>query len=381
MKVLLASTSNESFSGAAKCLIDLAKRLKEKNHDVFITIPKPGGDIYEILHSLNISVVIMREYQCWYIDLSSKESSLSQLLKRILNCLTVLRCRAYIRKNKFDVVHVNALTAYVVGLAAEKEKVPVVWHIREFMEEDLGISFYDQEFSKSILNKSSQIIGISDSICSKWKRCLNAPIVRIYDGVDPNNYFTQEKESHEGINVILYGRVAEGKGQAFYIEGAIKAADRLKAKCHFYIAGRIEDEAYFKKCTHMIETAKLDQYISYIGEIADVKDMLKDKDVVCVCSKNEGFGRVTVESQMAGCIVLGANTGATSEIIKNGINGFLYENNNLDDFADKLCYIVDNLNSAEKVAMVGQKEAIAKYSIDTNVENIISVYKRLNDER
>ena len=187
--------------------------------------------------------------------------------------------------------------------------------------------------------------------------------------------------SHERVNVILYGRVAEGKGQAFYIEGAIKAAGRLKTKCHFYFAGKIEDEDYFKKCIHMIESAKLNQYISYIGEIADVKDMLSDKDIVCVCSKSEGFGRVTVESQMAGCIVLGADTGATTEIIKDGINGYLYENNNVDNFAGRLCYIVENLESAKEVAIVGQKEAIAKYSIDMNVENIISVYKRLQGGR
>ena len=44
-----------------------------------------------------------------------------------------------------------------------------------------------------------------------------------------------------------------------------------------------------------------------------------------MCSKNEAMGRVTVEALFNGCPVIGYDGGGTPEIIKDGINGFLFK--------------------------------------------------------
>ena len=48
-------------------------------------------------------------------------------------------------------------------------------------------------------------------------------------------------------------------------------------------------------------------------------------DIFIMNSKAEGFGRVTVEAMLAGCLVLGRRTGGTLEIIDNAKNGILYD--------------------------------------------------------
>lgn len=40
------------------------------------------------------------------------------------------------RSRDIDIVHINTSWTYVGALAAKKAKIPFIWHIREFLEED-----------------------------------------------------------------------------------------------------------------------------------------------------------------------------------------------------------------------------------------------------
>ena len=70
MKILLVATSTEDFSGASKCLIELASSLIHQGHEVVVSIPKAEGPIQIALREKSIPFVVMREYQCWYKEKS-----------------------------------------------------------------------------------------------------------------------------------------------------------------------------------------------------------------------------------------------------------------------------------------------------------------------
>lgn len=55
-----------------------------------------------------------------------------------------------------------------------------------------------------------------------------------------------------------------------------------------------------------------------------MKSLRKTVDFEVMCSKFEAFGRVTVEALRSGKLFIGANTGATSEIVEDGITGYVY---------------------------------------------------------
>lgn len=201
MKILLAATSTEDFSGASKCLLELASSLTRHGQEVVVSLPKVGGSIETALSEKNIPFVVMREYQCWYKEKNETPSPITTALKRVMNKITVAKCRKYLRIERFDIVHVNALTAYVVGKAAILENIPVVWHIREFMEEDLGISFVSREYSLELLNRATQFIAISQPICNKWSAQLQAPVTVVHDGVPVKDYYVDNNTVHETVKV------------------------------------------------------------------------------------------------------------------------------------------------------------------------------------
>lgn len=377
MKILLASTSSDISSGAVRCLLELSMSLIKRNINVLVTIPR-HGNIEDELKKRKIPYRYVHEYHSWYT--SEKHKGNNFFLKRILNYKAFIQMRYLLVKEEIDIVHENALTAYVAAWAAESLNIPVVWHIREFMEEDLKISFYNQKYSINKIDKSSQIVSISRSVADKWNKVFSTPMTVIYDGIPISDYFVENKNKDQNIvNIIIYGRIATPKGQLFFFQGMYKVLKKLhkSSKINIYWAGSIEDNEYYDLIISFINKSDLNNNVEYLGEISNVKEVLKNMDVVAVCSKQEGFGRVTVESMLAECVVLGADTGATREIIRDGENGFLYKQGDIDDFVDKMTYIIENIRSIRLLGKRAKCEAVSKYSIDKNVEKIIEVYNNL----
>ena len=90
------------------------------------------------------------------------------------------------------------------------------------MDEDLGISFYDLEFTKKLVNKSDALIAISKAVRDKWSNVFDASISVIADGLPINSFyipFSEKQVMNHTINVLIYGRIVRGKGQLFFFQG------------------------------------------------------------------------------------------------------------------------------------------------------------------
>lgn len=375
MNILLASTNSNIASGATRCLVELAQNLKSHGINVLVTIPR-HGNIEKLLKRKGIRYAYIHEFQSWYLTNKGTENHMH--IKRLLNIFSFFKMRRLLKKEKIDIVHENAITAYVAAWAAQSLDIPVVWHIREFMNEDLNISFFDQKYSLNKINKATSVIAISEAVKKKWDPFIKPHIEVINDGIPIENYFIPFRKSDlKQINIILYGRIVPGKGQLFYFKGVKKLIDLNTRNIHVFWAGKIEDINYYKKINGYIIDNHLDNYVTYLGEISNIKKILKNMDIVAVCSKKEAFGRVTVEGMLAGCIVIGAKSGATGEIIQDKVTGYLYDSDNVNSFVNVLDSIISNFNKSKTIAKNGQKYAKNNFSIKVNAANIITVYQKI----
>lgn len=376
MKVLLASTNSEMFSGASKCLIELAKKLVDHKIGVVVVLSRSGMLEHE-LKKANIKYYIIKEYQSWYID-QGMENKYARI-KRMANLLTVRKIKQIIKYEHIDLVHENASTAYAAALAAEESHIPVVWHLREFMEEDLGITFFDSKYSEKIMNRATRAIAISQAVKDKWTQRLHIPIQVIHDGLPIENYYIERKfKHHERLNILIYGRIVPQKGQLFFFQAMAEYAKLYgNNRIHCSWAGLIEDKSYYNSIIAFQHENSMESYCEFLGEVSNIKSILWNTDIVAVCSEMEGFGRVTVESMLAGTIVIGADTGATKELIKDGENGYLYKNHNIESFISKLHWIVENQEGARLSAKRGQASAIEEYSLEHDVEQVIELYRTI----
>lgn len=89
------------------------------------------------------------------------------------------------------------------------------------------------------------------------------------------------------------------------------------------------------------------------------------------------MGRVTVESMLAGIIVVGAASGATTELIMDGETGYLYEPGNCTDLADKIEYIVHHPKKRREIEIRAKESAKVKFDSIFINEQIRTLYKEL----
>lgn len=373
MKVMYITHYNELY-GANKSLLGLIKELYKYNVQPIVVCPKKGPLIEE-LTNLNIEYMIV-PFKPWVGENNNK---LKSMVKHLFNLYIAYRLKRIIKNKKIDIIHTNSSATNVGGLAAKMTKTKHIWHIREFLEEDYGLNFdLGRKKSISFINEvSDKVIFISNQLLKKYdKEIQNEKKIIIYNGIKPptkdlNNYIKNKKNE---MNILIVGILTKQKGQ----EEAILAIEHLNRvnglSCKLNIVG---DGPYYHKLKELVEKHKLEEIVTFWGYQEDVDTFYKKNDLLLMCSKSEAFGRTTIEAMLFGLPVIGANSGATSEIITDGKTGLLYKSGNFIDLANKVEILFNDRKFLSQLAIAGRENALMQFTSEKNAENIFSIYQQL----
>ena len=176
-------------------------------------------------------------------------------------------------------------------------------------------------------------------------------------------------KNNENI-ITLPGRLTAWKGQYIFLE-AIKIL-KNKPNIKYLIVGK-GHKSFQSNLEKFIDTNKLNVIID--TDCSDIPALYQISDIILSTSiDNETFGRVAVEGQASGKIVIATNIGGSNETIIDNKTGILIEPNNPIILAETINRILD-----KKIIL--KKEKIIENSIKFNNEefsrNIISLYKQL----
>ncbi|MBO8158217.1 glycosyltransferase family 4 protein [Thermosyntropha sp.] len=248
---------------------------------------------------------------------------------------------------KFDLIHNHY--DFLPLTFSRLVKTPVLTTIHGFSSDKI-LPVYQK------YNKNTYYVSISNAD----RRPELEYIATIYHGIDLNEFTFVEKP---GKYLVYLGRIHKDKGTTEAIQIARITGMKL------YIAGIIQDENYFE--------ANVKPYIDnrnivYLGSIDPYKrNILLGNAYALIHTINfaEPFGLSVVESMACGTPVIAFNRGSMSEVIKDGITGFLV--NNIDEAVDKLKYI-SCLNRAD-----ARKWVEEKFSQNRMVEDYIKVYEKI----
>lgn len=377
MNVLYIATY-EGLSGASYSLIGMIKELRKIGINPLVVLLK-DGKLRPKLEENNIPYIIIRGYP-WVIA-ENKRNNLKNkvfwMIKRIINCIADRKISKVIRYNKIDIVHINAFTASVGLKAAHKNNIPCIWHIREFVEEDLKKVFWNKNRAIKYLATADQSIAISKSVYEKFKKQSPSSNIKVvYNGVLNKDYQEARKNKifeETPIKILISGRIDPGKGH----EELIDALQQLVAKgvnVRLRVAGvsqSKEYEAYIKK---KVNNLNLEQNITFLGFRNDLPDLYKDSDITVVASKAEAFGRVTVEAMMAGSLVIGADTAGTKELIQQDY-GLLYKQGDSTDLVNKILYALEHKDEMRIIANTARNYALQYYTAERNAQEIFELYE------
>jgi len=381
---LLYFTHEREYGGSSRALISLLKELKkDKNNNIYVVVPFKDAKIIKELEKLNIKVIICF-YSWWQIPIHT--SRIKKLLFKIAYLFNYFSEKTLINKIKelnIDIIHSNTSVIDIGAKVANKLKIPHVWHFREFRDNNLSFIKDEKKSYKYIEQFGGNIIYISKAIENFYKQHIRKIKTKlIYDGVS-DDFIVKDKEykeNYDNIKFLLAGTLQKSKGQHLAVEAVGVLKEEGYKNIKLYLAGG-DSFKFSEYLNTLIEKYDIEENVEYLGFVDDIKELRRKVDVELLCSESEAFGLVTVEGMMAGNLMIGSNSGATTEIIEDTVTGYLYKCNDIKDLANKMKEVINNSEIIKEIGIKGQKDAIERFSSKKNALVVLEYYNKILKEQ
>ena len=381
MRILFISHYDNLY-GANRALLSLMLGLKrEGRHEPLLVIPAEGEMTRQLAEAgIEYYVCGVTQWQAIYREPVSFTLKKHKRVKQIEAELADLY--EHFKGKNIDLIHSNSSVIGHGAMLAEKLGCRHVWHIREFAREHYGMRyFYPQDVVDKYYNAADKLILISAALKEHYDKLYpSAKTVRIYDGVDIQDIPEADcgNESDKSPCTFVYtGYLFPKKRQLDVLKAVAELKKEGVSGFKVILAGN-GDEAYTKKLEDFITANDLKEE-ELKGFVEDVPGLLKSCDVGVIASEYEGFGLVTVEYMLNSMPVIGYKSGATPEIVEDGVSGILYEDiNGLKEAMKKL---MSDAALRRNMGAKGYARARECFTAAANVKAVSALFDEMENER
>jgi len=284
--------------------------------------------------------------------------------------------RNFISKHNIDIIHTYSIFPDTYNIVSLREKyelpIKIIPRIAGFYwrkQCNANPNLKDQ--IESTLNKVDSLNFLSESL----RKLFFAEIEKINCSVS-NNYFIQDigynssnfqkqwkKPNKTNIRITMVGRLSHPKRQDLLIQ----ALSHIDSKnFELYLIGEGVNKSYLKKIS---EEYSLGSKVFFIGHIDQdaIQDYLINSDLFCFATEYEGVPKSLLEAMAIGLPVLASDVNPITDIITEGVNGFLVPNDS-KCWAVKIQDLLNTSNSRlEKISNKARYTVKDKYNPDTNI--------------
>jgi glycosyltransferase involved in cell wall biosynthesis len=299
-----------------------------------------------------------------------------------------------------DVIHLQG--HFTINRAmlkvAQEEGYPVV-ATNHFMPDNLThylpfpkkiIGWVDEfmwsDFAK-VFNKVPFITTPTEIAADIIRPLLSVPVISITNGIDlekfnPKNngeYMRKRFGIPKNKPVLLYlGRLEAEKHVEQIIEASAKAMKQ--ADFSLVIGGKGFENINLQK---LAKKLKIDNKTFFTGFIPDedLPYFYKISDCFANACPFELQCLAIMEAMATGIPIIAVNAGALPHLVKNGINGTLFEFGDISTLVKQIIYIMSHKEKRQKMGLASL-HLIKTHSIKIMVEKYLAVYKQsINDKK
>lgn len=313
MKKIAITIADLDLGGGQRVAINLANTLA-KNHDVSIVIFHDEEIHYKTpgkLFNLNCP------------DKSNLVAKVYNVFKR------AYKLRQLIKKEKFDYVYGFMETAnFPTAMVFPDAALSVHCNPRE-------LSFFEALLAKLTYPRAKNIIAVSEDVADILRTDFGLKKVsRIYNPVDVEDILSQVEVPFQYPKpyIVALGRFHEVKRYDLLIDAY--AMSEMHNDCDLVIVGdgelRPELEAQAKRL-------RIEDKVLFVGTQGNPFPYLAGAKFLTLSSRTEAFPMVLIEALALQCPVVATDcpTGPR-EIVRDGENGLLVDNENVEAFSKAL---------------------------------------------
>ena len=326
---ILYPFTGKTFGGSHVSVINMVKKLDKKLFHPIIFLHKKGK-ILEVLKKEKIEFIYDEN-----INLVESNNFIQFFIFSLKN---YFKMTDIFKTNDIDIVHSND------GLIHATWNIPVllsgkkfVWHMRS------------RDNSRRLIIYSifaNQILSVSN-YCKKNLPPLLNKKVRVI-----KNFFSHDLiKKPEITNKKIIAYVANYKQQKrpeLFFKIANEVFNSNIKNINFYIFGTYSNNDK-NKLLRLINKESCKNKISFMGLKFPMGPWIRKSTLTLSLGKNEGFGRVLIESMLNKSLVIATSGGAHEEIIKNGYNGIIVNGLDPKDISKKILFYLENQKKMKKI--------------------------------
>ncbi|MCH9038737.1 MAG: glycosyltransferase family 4 protein [Chloroflexi bacterium] len=383
-KILQVATSGITFKAL---LLPLVDRLEAEGYEVHITCSD----------SKQTRELVDRGYRVTPILIERKIAPIS-------NLKSLWRLYRFMRRERFDAVHVHTPIAAVVGrLAAWMAGVQVIIYTAH------GFYFHDRMSAKArmvvlglekllgrithmLLTQSSEdaATAVDEGICPKERvRWIGngvdvASFIHVGDSNGVGGYERWEGLA-EGDRVVGFvGRMVGEKGIGELID-AMDMVIRDVPEAKLMLVGDTldddRDSGFKEVLSRKINKNGLAPRVLFTGFVDDVPKAMASMDLYVLPSHREGMPRTIIEAMASGKPVVATDIRGCREEVVEGVTGHLVPVNDPVALADAIKKVITRPDICREMGEAGRRRAIEHFDEGAVVDREIKVYRELMGAR
>lgn len=288
--------------------------------------------------------------------------------------------------NRPDLVYVNSVTCLAAAEAANRLRIPTIWHLRELFSDANGElklpRFLSKRFIQHMIRKRADaFIAISNTV---RENILGAPApnnTHTVNNAVSQSFFTPRftpEQAREALGLptdrFVIGipvNLRPVKGIPFLLN-TLPEVIREFPSCLFVITGT-GPEDYRQELLEQVHTLGLDESVRFTGQITDMAQFYRACHIACIPSRSEAFGRTAIECFATRTPLVASGVNGLLEIIQDQETGLLVPYQDTARLAQALISLIRNKSLRNDLAENAFRRAQASFTESEYQRRVINV--------
>ncbi len=343
-----------------------------------------GHEVSVIVYGQKTDEVVVKEGITFYKVKNKKLKGFSRLLtqkkiQRLINSL--------VKEGKIDLVEAPDWTGITANI---KPNCPVVVRLNG---SDTYFCYLDQrpvKFSNRIheqkaLRMADGLVSVSRYTAEVTKELfhLNRPFEIIPNSIDVAKFVKNQDTTVQENTILYFGTLIRKKG-LLELPHIFNEVIQKKPEARLILIGR--DAADVVSGNHstwnmmlpMFEPEALKQ-VSYLGSVpyADIAKHINEAAVCVFPTFAEALPVSWIEAMAMEKAIVASDIGWATEVVDNGVNGFLVNPKEHQQFADKINNLLENESLRIQFGEQARKKVVQKFSIEVIAQQSADFYKEV----
>lgn len=381
MNVLYLSHTSR-VSGGERALLDLLSGLPER---VSATVACPEGDLAELVRAGGKPVAAV----------PGTDGSLKLHPWRTPRAmLDIVRAGMVARRLAAaagaDLIHANSIRAGLSAAVARRLGGPPAI---VYLHDALPPGASSRLISRAVGAGAAALVANSRYTADRFEAVAGSSSVRVNHCPTDLNRFDPAKIDRaaaraglglaEATTVLaLVAQITPWKGQAEAIRmvGELK---RAHPDIRLLIVGkpvfvsrstRYDNLSYLRDLEALTRELDLIEEVTFLGQRRDIPEILRAADVALVPSWEEPFGRAVTEAMAMAIPVVATAVGGPSEIIRDGVDGFLLPPDHPSRWIARLDELISRSERRTQIGASGRRRVAELFTLEAHVEAMLSAY-------